>query len=317
MSAQATQLYQQLQQEWANGPDSLDHSTVKQLLAQLKVHLSDLGLLFPDSDKLDQGALTTARDILELGALFSVRTDDIPSFERYLSLLSSYYAGPLAASLPASQNEAPLTALSLLRLLSQNRIAEFHTVLETLEGKPVVDSKEVAWVMQLERCLMEGSYSRVWSLCRPSSPSATPAASSSTAASHLPLPEFAHLTPPLLATVRNEIAACDERAYESLPLRDARTLLFFESDDDVKSFAAQRNWHLDPSTQTLHFPSSPSHPSQLSAPSSSSSAAAGVPSTMATGGAPAPAPADDARELDRAQVIGAALRYAKELESIV
>lgn len=42
---------------------------------------------------------------------------------------------------------------------------------------------------------------------------------------------------------------------------------------------------------------------------------------MATGGAPAPAPTaqqgDDARELDRARVIGAALRYAKELESIV
>ncbi|KPV76782.1 uncharacterized protein RHOBADRAFT_24603 [Rhodotorula graminis WP1] len=279
MSAEATQLYSRLQQEWAKGPDSLDNAAVKQLLAQLKVHLSDLGLLFPDSDKVDQGALTTARDILELGALFSVRTDDLASFDRYLSLLSSFYAGKLATTLPTSHNEAPLTALSLLRLLSQNRIADFHTVLETLERKHVVDSKEVAWVMQLERCLMEGSYSRVWSLCRPTtSSSSTPSSSS---ASHLPLPEFAHLTPPLLATVRTEIAACDERAYESLPLRDARTLLFFESDDEVKSFAAQRNWHLDPSTHTLHFPS------------------------------------DDARELDRAQVIGAALRYAKELESIV
>lgn len=86
---------------------------------------------------------------------------------------------------------------------------------------------------------MEGSYSRVWSLCRPSSPSSSTSPSSSSSASHLPLPEFAHLTPPLLATVRNEIAACDERAYESLPLRDARTLLFFESDDEVKRFAEQ------------------------------------------------------------------------------
>ena len=61
MSAQATELYSHLQREWNKGPDSLDQATVKQLLAQLKVHLSDLGLLFPDSDKLDQGALTTAR----------------------------------------------------------------------------------------------------------------------------------------------------------------------------------------------------------------------------------------------------------------
>ena len=48
---------------------------------------------------------------------------------------------------------------------------------------------------------MEGSYSRVWSLCRPSSSSAS-----------LPLPE-------------------------SLPVRDARTLLFLESDQEVQEFA--------------------------------------------------------------------------------
>lgn len=74
---------------------------------------------------------------------------------------------------------------------------------------------------------MEGSYSRVWSLCRPSSASSA----------SLPLPEFSYFTPTLLKTVRNEIAACDERAYESLPLRDARTLLFFDSDQEVKDFA--------------------------------------------------------------------------------
>lgn len=74
---------------------------------------------------------------------------------------------------------------------------------------------------------MEGSYSRVWSLCRPT-------ASSSAS---LPLPEFAVFTPTLLQTVRNEIAACDERAYESLPLQDARTLLFLESDQEVHDFA--------------------------------------------------------------------------------
>ena len=50
-----------------------------------------------------------------------------------------------------------MTALSLLRLLSQNRIAEFHTVLETLEGKKVVDSKEVAWVMQVRRSPLLGT----------------------------------------------------------------------------------------------------------------------------------------------------------------
>lgn len=42
-------------------------------------------------------------------------------------------------------------ALALLRLLSQNRIAEFHTLLETLgESKAdVLDSAEVSWVLQV------------------------------------------------------------------------------------------------------------------------------------------------------------------------
>ncbi|GJN87759.1 hypothetical protein Rhopal_000714-T1 [Rhodotorula paludigena] len=342
---EATHLYADLKHLWAQGTDT-NHQRIRDTLAQLKaslcpsaalrsdpgtrsrgcrtldrlaIKLSELGLLFPDASTLDKGALTTAREVLEIGALFSIRTDDIPSFERYLSLLSSYYHD-LAASLPKSANEAPLVALSLLRLLSQNRIAEFHTALETLEGKDVLDSSEVAWVMQLERSLMEGSYSRVWSLCRPS-PSSSSTTSSSSSPSSLPLAEFAHFTPTLLATVRAEIAACDERAYESLPLRDAKTLLFFDADDDVRRFAHERNWYLDPSTQLLHFPSSPLHPSRRASSSSSSAAAAaqGVPATLATGSGSGSGGGDelDARELDRSKVVVATLGYARELESIV
>ncbi|GAA6048012.1 hypothetical protein JCM3770_000148, partial [Rhodotorula araucariae] len=87
-----------------------------------------------------------------------------------------------------------------------------------------------------------------------------------------------------------------------------------------------RNWHLDPASQTLHFASSPAHPSNQ--PSSTAAAAAaaaaraasGVPAGMATGAGLALAGADGipgARELDRSAVVCAALRYAKELESIV
>lgn len=72
---------------------------------------------------------------------------------------------------------------------------------------------------------MEGSYSRVWQLCRPTSTT-----------SALPVPEFAFFTTSLVSTVRNEIASCDERAYTTLPLRDAQTLLFFESEEGVREF---------------------------------------------------------------------------------
>lgn len=38
---------------------------------------------------------------------------------------------------------------------------------------------------------------------------------------------------------RNEIASCEESAYESLPLKDAATLLFFTSQSDLLKFAQQ------------------------------------------------------------------------------
>ena len=129
-----------------------------------------------------------------------------------------------SSTLPPSVNQSPLLALSLLRLLSQNRIAEFHTLLETLPSA-VTASTEVVWVLQLERSLMEGAYSRVWRLCQGT-------------AAHLPRSEFGLFVTALVDTVRNEIAACDERAYASLPLADARTLLFFDTEAEVRQFAA-------------------------------------------------------------------------------
>ena len=38
---------------------------------------------------------------------------------------------------------------------------------------------------------------------------------------------------------RNEIASCEEMAYDSLPLKDAATLLFFTNRNDLITFAQQ------------------------------------------------------------------------------
>jgi 26S proteasome regulatory subunit N12 len=42
-----------------------------------------------------------------------------------------------------------------------------------------------------------------------------------------------------IAVDRNEIASCEETAYESLPLKDAATLLFFTTQSDLLAFAQQ------------------------------------------------------------------------------
>ena len=61
-----------------------------------------------------------ARDILETGALYSVASQDIPGFERYLAQLKSYYLD-YKIDLPESPYKYQLLGLNLLSLLSQNR----------------------------------------------------------------------------------------------------------------------------------------------------------------------------------------------------
>lgn len=120
-------------------------------------------------------------DILEVGAFWSIRTKDIPSFDRYFSQLQTFYNDfmyerppfPFAALLiprfhssvlPPSPREYPLRGLNLIRLLTQNRIADFHTTLESLplRADALTANPYIAHPINLEQWLMEGSYSKVW-----------------------------------------------------------------------------------------------------------------------------------------------------------
>lgn len=46
----------------------------------------------------------------------------------------------------------------------------------------------------------------------------------------------------LIGTIRSEIASCSEKAYPSLPIANAKNLLFLESEGSVVSFAHERGW---------------------------------------------------------------------------
>ena len=62
--------------------------------------------------------------------------------------------------------ESELTGLNLLRLLAENKIAEFHTQLEIIDAKShdnqVGSSEPVMFARGLEEWVMEGAYNRVW-----------------------------------------------------------------------------------------------------------------------------------------------------------
>lgn len=57
----------------------------------------------------------------------------------------------------------------------------------------------------------------------------------------------------LITSHRNEIASCEEKAYDSLPLNNAATLLFFTTMQDMLTFAQTRGWTVNSSQQRVYF----------------------------------------------------------------
>jgi len=86
-----------------------------------------------------------------------------------------------------------------------------------------------------------------------------------------------------MGTIRNEIASCEEAAYESLPLKDALTLLFFNNQSELLTFAQQRGWQIDLSESVINFSRK----------------------------------GEEQVEIQKEKLISASLAYARELEQIV
>jgi len=227
------ELRQIIQQLHATKPATL--SQAPQLLSRAKLALLHLNALLPtDSSSADHLAL--ARETLELGAFLSIRLRDTDAFTRYFQQLQPFYALPAPKSSTAKRaqhsNESKVTGLYLLLLLSVGDYAGFHTLLEGLEsseeGKEAVEKDEfVRYPVRLEQALMEGSYDKVWSEMK---------------SERVPSEEFAIFSEVLINTIRSEIASCSERAYPSLPISNAKNLLFLDSEGAVIQFAQSRGW---------------------------------------------------------------------------
>jgi len=113
---------------------------------------------------------------------------------------------------------------------------------------------------------MEGSYSKVWN-----------------AREEAPAEEYKFFVDSLIGTIRNEIASCQEVAYESLPLKDAADLLFFKTRSELDMFARQRGWQIHLKEETITFTSK----------------------------------VEEKKELQKDKFIRRNLQYARELEQIV
>ncbi|KAI3914948.1 hypothetical protein MKX01_018117 [Papaver californicum] len=140
-----------------------DLDTCNNLLSHLKVTLTGFRSLPPLLEETPNSVheLTIARDIYEHVVVLSVKAEDQDAFERNFFQLKPYYTDT-AGRLPPSVQEYPILGLNLLRLLVQNRIAEFHTELEILSAG-AMENPCIKHAMELEQSLMEGAYIRVLS----------------------------------------------------------------------------------------------------------------------------------------------------------
>lgn len=128
--------------------------------------------------------------------------------------------------MPASQNEELIVGLNLLRLLVQNRVAEFHAEVE-LMPRESQESPYISHAIALERCLTEGAYKKVLS--------------SSGAPSSLAMEPLLHR---LASTVQSEVASCCEASHESLPVDRAKHLLNISSEEEFTRLVQDRGWEI-------------------------------------------------------------------------
>ncbi|KAH8693965.1 peptidase S8/S53 domain-containing protein [Talaromyces proteolyticus] len=228
----------------------LDHAV--EVLSQAKRALLQQNALFP-STSLSPQVHAQAREILELGAITSLRLMQPPDFTRYYQQLQPFY--DLEREVERSETTASykevlktsqrskITGLYLLLLLSSGDTSQFHTVLEgliveaSLKGYSVEDDPFIKYPVELERSLMEGSYDKVWR---------------ATKSSEVPTEDFGLFSDVLVGTIRREIADCSEQAYQYLPISNAKNLLFLDSEGAVVEFAQERGWTLKDGN--IYFP---------------------------------------------------------------
>jgi 26S proteasome regulatory subunit N12 len=204
-----------------------DLERCKHLMGQLKIGLMQLSIPLPGSAQLDlaqhQKELLLAREILEHAVLLSVKTKDIPSFERYIAQVKTYYYD-YGKNLPPSQRQYPILGLNLLRLLAQNRIAEFHAELELIPLE-MHQNVYIRHPIMLEQYIMEGSYHKVRN-----------------ARADVPVDTYTFFTDILMETIRDEIAECSEKAFTHLPLPETQRLLQIPDTMSLNEYINKRGW---------------------------------------------------------------------------
>ena len=173
-------------------------------------------------------ALVLYREALETAAQLAALRSDVEGFQRAMEQVKDVYEREGTAP---SESLNHMRGLDLMCLLAQNRLGDYHMELERIPAADAASSIYLKWPIQLEQALMVGTYKRIF-----------------LAAANMPSPYFAPFFKQLLQTVRDEIAACFEAAYDRLSLAEAARLLFLDGADaqaQLQAIADKRGWKTD------------------------------------------------------------------------
>ncbi|KAL7189131.1 hypothetical protein ACSBR1_038907 [Camellia fascicularis] len=116
------------------------------------------------------------------------------------------------------------------------QIAEFHTELELLSAS-AMDNNCIKHAVELEQSFMEGAYNRVLS-----------------ARQTVPHETYDYFMDLLAKTIRDEIAGCSEKAYDSLSINDAQKILLFSSDKERFEYVKEEHPEWEIKERVCDFP---------------------------------------------------------------
>merc|ERR1711962_222861 len=208
---------------------------VEKLLLELKIE-------FACNQPANEREMLVMREVFEIGAQWSVSARDVPSFERYMSMLKSVYTDQ-SKTLPESSRMYELLGLNLLCLLSQNRLSDFHTELELLPPEILLENPYIENPVQLEQFIMEGKYNKVIDTRY-----------------NVPAESYKFFIDVLLVTIRDEIASCMEKAYESIDAEECRKMLHLDA-GELEKYAQEKEWTFEKNGKKVSFLPSEKKPS--------------------------------------------------------
>lgn len=211
--------YETLNGQWKKK----DLSGCAKTLSDLKVSLTEMAFLPTQEVASAKRELLLARDVLEIGANYSIAVKDVEGFERYMAQLKTYY-NDYESFLDESSYKYELLGLNLLCLLSKNKIADFHTELEQLPADTLQNNPYIRTPVRLEQFIMEGSYNKVIMM-----------------KDNVPAESYSFFINKLLDTIRDEIASCMEKAYEQIGANECARMLQLDT-KNAKTYFAGRGW---------------------------------------------------------------------------